>query len=218
MSTPQILSNCSATIALVANHAPWSAARLAAPDALHCALLHQLFEHDRFVALAGGQDKGDRFAAAFGTNMNFGALAALAAAQSFNIGARIVCIGSVLMGAHDRSINIMRFPITLAVGVSRLLQAVPNALPDAFFAPAIKRLAIVEELPYSAGISRQGAAVRLSQSIPFTIGRCGSAGRPVSGFSGGRRGASRSHWASVKSERVTITNSIRNYLGFANTT
>src|SRR5215468_7047332 len=105
MPTPQILPNCPATIALVANHAPWSAARVTAPDALHCALLHQLLENDRFVALASGQDKGDRFAAAFGTNVNFGREATLAAAQSLGIGSRIVCTGSVLMCTHDGSIN-----------------------------------------------------------------------------------------------------------------
>jgi hypothetical protein len=45
----------------------------------------------------------------------------LAAAQRFGIGGRIVCTSSVLMRAHDGAINLMRFPLTLAVGVSRLL-------------------------------------------------------------------------------------------------
>ena len=87
MVPPQVLPNGPATIALVANHAPWPAARLAAIGALDRALFHQLLEDHGFVALAGCQDKGERLAAAFGTHVNFGAEAALAAAQRLSIGA-----------------------------------------------------------------------------------------------------------------------------------
>jgi hypothetical protein len=116
MSTPQVLPNGPATIALVANDASWPAARLTTPDAFERALFHELLEDDRFVTLASSQDKGNWLATAFGTNVNFGAEAAFAAAQRFGIGGRIMRTSSVLMRAYDRSINIMRFPINLAIG------------------------------------------------------------------------------------------------------
>ena len=86
MSTSQVLPNGPATIALVANHAPWPAARVTTPNAFDRALFHQLLEDDGFVPLTSSQDKGDRLAAAFGTNVNFGAEAAFATAQRFGIG------------------------------------------------------------------------------------------------------------------------------------
>ena len=63
-------------------------------------------------------------------------------------------------------------------------------------------------------LSTQGG---FSHKIPFTIGRCGLAVRPVSGFSGGSSGSSRAHAASVRSCRVTITCSILSHAEFANT-
>ena len=86
MAPPQVLPNGPATLALVAHDAAWPAARVTTPDAFDRALLHQLLEDDGFVPLARRQDKGDRLAAAFGTHVNFGAEAALAAAQRFGIG------------------------------------------------------------------------------------------------------------------------------------
>ena len=52
--------------------------------------------------------------------------------------------------------------------------------------------------PYVAGTSRQGAPVVRRQRMPSRMRRWSRLGRPVRGLAGGSRGASCSHWLSVR--------------------
>lgn len=62
-----------------------------------------------------------------------------------------------------------------------------------------KRLYMVVQGPYLSGISRHGAPVLTFQKIPLMILRWSSAGRPVSGFWGGRYSLNFCHCFSLSS-------------------
>ena len=78
---PQVCPDRPTAGALVAHDAPGPQPRTPAPRPFDRPLLQQLLEGRRLMALARGQYKGDRLAAALTAEMDLGAEAALAAAE-----------------------------------------------------------------------------------------------------------------------------------------
>ena len=82
---PQVGPDLAAAVALVADDPlraqPWPST----PPPFDRPLLQQLLEGRRLVALAGGQDEGDRLAVARGADMHLGAEAALAPSERLGL-------------------------------------------------------------------------------------------------------------------------------------
>jgi hypothetical protein len=76
----QVLANRPTAVALIANNAAGAALGPAGPRALDRPLLHQQHEHRSLMALPRRQQPGEWLAVALGSQMNFGAEAALTAA------------------------------------------------------------------------------------------------------------------------------------------
>jgi hypothetical protein len=76
----RILPNLTAAIRLVTYDAMRAVSRPASAPALHCALGHELRQESRLVPLAWGQDQRQQLAPAFGSQVDFGTEAPLAAA------------------------------------------------------------------------------------------------------------------------------------------
>src|SRR5439155_25315951 len=138
MALAQVAANLPTAVGFVTDHAPWAQAGPPAANPLDRALRHHLFEHHRFVALAGRQDEGHGLAAAFGPDVDLGAEAALAAAQRLGIRRGVTGTRRVLMGAHHRAIDIVRLPIDPVSRVGRLLKGFPNLLPNPLFTPTVE--------------------------------------------------------------------------------
>ena len=70
--------------------------------------------------------------------MQFGAEAALTAAQGFDFG--LACFGPsrVLMRPDDRAIDVMLLPIYLPSSLTLLLEGLQQPLPNPGFLPAVK--------------------------------------------------------------------------------
>ena len=75
----QILPNLAAALAFVTADAPWTALGAPTPRPLYVPLLHEWLKDHAFMALPSSQHEGHRLAAAFGTEVDFGANAALTA-------------------------------------------------------------------------------------------------------------------------------------------
>jgi hypothetical protein len=165
------------------------------------ASVHQLLEDGRFVLLARSEQDGQRLALALGLEVHLGREAALAAPQRF--GFRVPPFAPAACWCAR---------ITLPSTKWTLQSTSPAASASCWTAaktrsqtPASRhrqnRLYTVDHGPYRSGRSRQGAPVRSLHRMPLMIRRWSAFGRPVSGFSGGSNGFSRSHCWSVSSPR-----------------
>jgi len=176
---PQVLADFPAAIRLVARHAARAAFRPPAPGPLDCAAGHQGFEGDGFVPLARGQDQRHEVAPAFGTEVNFGAEAALAAPERFGL-RPLFCPSGMLVGPHNRAIDTVEVPVELSGGIRLLLDRRKEPVPEARLAPAIE--AARHRLPGAGALwqiapGRPGAKEPQDAIADATVVRCGTARR-----------------------------------------
>ncbi len=209
----QVRADRSPGVALVADDARRSEARPAAARTPDGPAFQQRRRLRRLMPLAWRQDDGDRLAAAFGAEVNFGREAAPGAAKGLVAApffAPAAC-GWARIVVPSRKCNVQ----------SRFPAASPSACSAASTrsqTPACchrrQRLYTVCHGPNRSGRSRQGAPVLSRQRIALTMVRWSWAGRPVAGRCGGNSGSSLAHWASVSSCRRIIH---QGYHAFANT-
>src|SRR5215212_3265280 len=191
-------------VALVAGGAAGTDARPSASGPPDRPLVHERREDGRLVLLTGREQDGQRLAGPGGLEVHLGREAALAAPQ--RLGFRSPPFAPAACWCAR---------ITLPSTKWTLQSTSPAASASCWTAAKIRsqiparchrqnRLYTVDHGPYRSGRSRHGAPVRSRHRMPLMIRRWSTFGRPVSGFSGGSNGSSRSHCRSVSSPRCRI--------------
>jgi len=193
-----------ARIAFVTRNAARPDPRPSASRSRDRAPVHERLEDGRFVLLTRSEQHRQRLALSIGLEVHFGREAALAAPQRFRVW-RPPFAPAACWCAR----------ITLPSTKWTLQSTSPAASACCWTAAKIRsqipasrqrqnRLYTVDHGPYRSGRSRHGAPVRSRHKIPLRIRRWSTFGRPVSGFSAGSSGSSRSHSWSVSSPRCLI--------------
>ncbi len=134
---PQPPPNVPAAVAFVPDHALRPASRAAPANALDIALLHEGGKCCLVMAFASSQEQYERRATSVDAHVELRAEATAAPPQG------LACLPSsgascVLVGADNRTINKVYWPLDPSLMVCELLQRSQDTLPDASMLPPIK--------------------------------------------------------------------------------
>ena len=193
-----------AGVPLVGHQAIGATAGSAASEATAGAVVEQRLQHGGLVLLPRREQDGQRLAAALGLEVHLGREAALAAPQCRGrwsppfAPAACWCARITLLSTNWTSQSTAPAASSSCWTAANTRSQLPASRHRQ------KRLYTVDHGPYRSGRSRQGAPVRSRHKIPLMICRWSLFVRPVSGFSGGRCGSSRSHSESVSSPRCLM--------------
>jgi len=191
-------------VPLISHQATGAAAGSATSEAADGAVVEQRLQHGGLVLLTRCEQDGQRFALALGLEVHLGREAALTAPQRFGCWSPPFA-PAACWWARITLLSINWTSQSTAPAASSSCWTAANTRSQL---PATrhrqKRLYTVDHGPYRSGRSRQGAPVRSRQRMPLMICRWSLFVRPVSGFSGGSSGSSRSHSESVSSPRCLM--------------
>ena len=195
----QALARGRATLALVAGQPAGAEAGPAGTAPPHRARVQQGGQGALLVPLPTRQGEGHRPAVALGADVDRGAAPAPAVA------ARVVapplapaawgCARTTVPSTKCNSQSPWPAASASACRAARRRSQIPACCHRRY------RLSTVFHGPHRSGRSRHGTPVVSRHRMPWRIRRWSWCGRPVAGFAGGSRGASRSHCASVSSCR-----------------
>ena len=199
--SPQASAVATSRVAFVARDAAGADAGATASGPSDGPGVHERLEDGRLMLLTRSEQDGQRLASAIGLEVHLGREAALAAPQRFGFWSPPFAPAACWCAR-----------ITLPSTKWTLQSTCPAASASCWMAAKIRsqmpasrqrqnRLYTVDHGPYRSGRSRHGAPVRSRHRMPLMICRWSLFVRPVSGFSGGRCGSSRSHSWSVSSPR-----------------
>jgi len=193
-----------ACVALVAGAAAGADAWSTTPVSTDGSLVHEPLEDGRLVLLTRSEQHGQRLAGTIGLEVHLGREATLTLPECLRVWrppfAPAACWCARMTVPSTKWTLQSTAP---AVSASRWTAAkIRSQIPATRHRRS--RLDTVDHGPYRSGRSRHGAPVRKRHRMPLMIRRWSTFGRPVSGFSGGRCGSSRSHSWSLNSPRCLM--------------
>ena len=135
--TPQIRSDFAAARGFVTHDATRPVLRTSSSMAFYRTTDHERFKSKGFVPLTRAEHERHQMLVVCRSQRHFGAETPLTAASGFSCGpsGRTRCM---LVGSHDRAIDIVHGPVDLARGIGLLRHGLKETLPETRFAPAIE--------------------------------------------------------------------------------
>jgi hypothetical protein len=135
--TPPICSDFATALGFITSKAPRPGLRTSPSPAFPHTTGPERFTAKSFVSLPRAEHAWHQVGRVCGSEVHLGAATSLTAAYSFGFGSsrRARCM---LMGSHDRAINLRHGPVDCALGIGLLLSRLKEPLPDTGFWPAIE--------------------------------------------------------------------------------